>query len=51
MKTFICEISVPSGSRLPNFFIWLGSLLTPHRMVLLSVKDSETGNTTVKEES
>lgn len=43
MKIYRVEIAVPSGSRLPRYFMWLSNLLREHRMEVRRVEEPETG--------
>ncbi len=43
MKIYRVDIAVPSGSRLPRFFMWLTNLLKEHRMEVRRVEEPETG--------
>jgi hypothetical protein len=44
-KTYLAKIVVPSGSRTPSLFKWLGKLLEPHGMAIqvLQLEDGSEG--------
>lgn len=43
MKIYRVDIAVPSGSRLPRFFVWFQKLMNEHRMEVRRVEEPETG--------